>query len=315
VPQRHISYAVPRRMRRRSGRRASGSHHRSADRARRFEYTSGKRVRDGGRNPVQPATPGHLHRAVAAALACSHEQPRGGVRHRLAVPRGGVGVMGLRCDGFERHRHHVRLLRLPHRAGGVGSARPHHTRKLARSGADARGAVRCVVGTGHRNLGRRPESSPHCTRGAHRLGRRDDVGDEPHPRRLPLPVAGTGPAGMHRGVQRSGDGAVQRHAEAPFSGGELGPDIRDRFGRRIFRQCDVAVDPVSGLYRWRRRYPRPAGPRGGRRPAHPCGDAARGGMVRLVRAPATGLRARPRRCGGAPRLSVSLAPTARCGTR
>ncbi len=35
-----------------------------------------------------------------------------------------------------------------------------------------------------------------------------DVGDEPDPGRLPLPVGGSGPAGMYRGVQRPGDCAV-----------------------------------------------------------------------------------------------------------
>ena len=226
-----------------------------------------------------------------------------------------MGSVGFRRDGRECRRHHVRLLRLPHRAGGFGFARPHHTRELVGPGADDRRAVRRVAGAGHRYLGRRHAPSPNGTRRVHRLGRRDDVGDEPDPRGLPLSVAGPGPAGVHRSVQRSGDGALQRHVEAAFDGGELGPDLRTRFGRRIFRQCAIAADPLSRIHPRRWRHPRPPGPRGGRRPARAGGDVACRGVVRSVRATAIGFTANPGPRRASPAQSGSSALIARSGTR
>ena len=75
-----------------------------------------------------------------------------------------------------------------------------------------------------------------------------DIGDEPDPRRLPLPVGWPSAARVHRGVQRPGQRPVQRDAATADDTGDVRPCVRIRLGRRLCRQHGVAcLSSTSGF--------------------------------------------------------------------
>ena len=195
----------------------------------------------------------------------------------------------------------------------VGAGLPGDTSpgQLARAGAVRRRGGGRGAGPCHRGLGRRAASPPSRAGRAHRGGGAADRGDEPDPRRRPLPLAGLRAARLHRGLQRSGQRPVQRDAAAACrprrpSGRVSGFGL----GGRLFRQLSCccwwstsASSPATARHRGLLDDP------DGRRPERPRGDAADRRVVRAVRAAGAdrGARRRHRAGPARPRSACSAA--------
>ena len=123
------------------------------------------------------------------------DDPRPPAANRTPVAGPVLGAVGLRRDGRERDRRHVRLLRLPDPHRSATTCRGDHRRRVGCSGRWRSPAwwSRCwpqSPGSGSTRRGgvARVLAMPH------RAGGAADVGDEPDPRRLPLLVARPGAA-------------------------------------------------------------------------------------------------------------------------
>ena len=175
-------------------------------------------------------------------IECVHDQPRA-IADRLAGGAGegrSVGAMGLRGHRRERRRRHVRVLGVP---DGPGRRRETRIRRRGSgSYADGGGPGRRGPRTGDGDVGGRASSPTSGAGRTDRCGGGPDRIHEPGPRR-PLPaVVRPGAAGVHRRVQRSRHGAVQRDAAGPVDAPNFRPYLRIRFGGRLFRDRAAAPD-------------------------------------------------------------------------
>ena len=214
--------------------------------------------------------------------------------------RARVGPVGLRVDGFERDRRHVRVLGLPHQDRRRRPAGRDHAGELARPCPHGRRRHGRVVRTGHRGVGGCSTAATTHAGRAHRDVGAADLGDEPDPRRPALPGGRPGVARFHGGVQRPGQCSVQRDAAPVGDTRDVRPSVRIRLGCRLYRQRGAAARGVRGVHLRRRADTRAAAHPGRRRAERARGDADDRGVDGGVRAagadrPAAAGRHRPAR--------------------